>query len=54
MRDWGSESLGWDLDTVEKRLAGIGDTLSEIYARAEADGLGTDAAAEQLARTRSA
>lgn len=50
---WGTESLGWDLDTVEARLAGIGDTLSEIYARAEAGGLGTDAAAEQLARTRS-
>jgi leucine dehydrogenase len=49
---WGTESLGWDLDTVEARLAGIGDTLSEVYARAEAEGLGTDAAAEQLARAR--
>jgi leucine dehydrogenase len=50
---WGTESLGWDLHTVETRLAGIGDTLAEIYARADAEGLGTDAAAEQLARTRS-
>src|SRR5262245_21421094 len=50
---WGTESLGWDLDAVEARLARIGDTLSEIYARAETEGLGTDAAAEQLARTRS-
>ena len=50
---WGTESLGGDLETVEARLAGIGDTLSEIYARAEAEGLGTDAAAEQFARTRS-
>jgi leucine dehydrogenase len=51
---WGTESLGWDRETVETRLAGIGDTLSEIYAQAEADGLGTHAAAEALARSRSA
>ena len=50
---WGTESLHWDLSTVETRLAGIGDTLAEIFARADAEGLGTDAAAEQLARTRS-
>ena len=50
---WGTESLHWDFDTVETRLAGIGDTLAEIFARADAEGLGTDAAAEQLARTRS-
>jgi leucine dehydrogenase len=50
---WGTESLGWDADTVETRLIGIGDTLSEIYAQADADGLGTHAAAEDLARGRS-
>jgi leucine dehydrogenase len=50
---WGTESLGWDADTVETRLAEIGDTLAEIYARADADGLGTHAAAEDLARSRS-
>lgn len=50
---WGTESLGWDRDTVETRLAGIGDTLAAIYARADADGLGTHAAAEDLARSRS-
>jgi leucine dehydrogenase len=50
---WGTESLGWDAETVETRLTGIGDTLSEIYARADADGLGTHAAAEDLARSRS-
>jgi leucine dehydrogenase len=50
---WGTESLGWDLDAVETRLAGIGDTLAAIYARADADGLGTHAAAEDLARSRS-
>jgi leucine dehydrogenase len=49
---WGTESLGWSIDTVETRLAGIGDTLAEIYARADADGLGTHAAAEGLARSR--
>jgi leucine dehydrogenase len=50
---WGTESLGWDPDTVETRLAGIGQTLAEIYVRAEADGVGTHAAAEDLARSRS-
>ncbi len=50
---WGTESLGWKLDTVETRLAGIGDTLAEIYARADSEGLGTHDAAEQLARARS-
>jgi leucine dehydrogenase len=50
---WGTESLGWDADTVETRLAGIGSTLAEIYAQADADGLGTHAAAEDLARSRS-
>jgi leucine dehydrogenase len=49
---WGTESLGWDADTVEARLAGIGDALTEIYARADAEGTTTDAAAERLARSR--
>ena len=49
---WGSESLGWDLDTVATRLEGIGVTLLEIYARAESQGIGTNAAAEDLARRR--
>jgi leucine dehydrogenase len=49
---WGTESLAWDADTVEARLAGIGDTLIEIYDRAEAEGTTTDAAAERLARSR--
>ena len=50
---WGTESLGWDVDTVESRLAAIGGTLAEIYARAEAEAVGTHAAAESLARSRS-
>ena len=49
---WGTESLGWDPETVEARLAGIGDSLREIFRRAEAEGITTEAAAEQLARSR--
>ena len=49
---WGVESLGWDLATVETRLTGIGGSLAEIYARADAAGITTEAAAEQLARSR--
>jgi leucine dehydrogenase len=49
---WGVESLGWDLDTVEARLAGIGDSLTDIYERAAVGGITTEAAAEQLARSR--
>jgi leucine dehydrogenase len=49
---WGTESLHWDRETVEKRLAGIGETLAAIYRRSEAEGITTDAAAERLARSR--
>jgi leucine dehydrogenase len=49
---WGTESLGWDADIIESRLAGIGDTLAAIYQRAESEGITTEAAAEQLARSR--
>jgi leucine dehydrogenase len=49
---WGTESLGWDAESVEARLAGIGDSLVEIYRRAEAEGITPDAAAERLARSR--
>jgi glutamate dehydrogenase/leucine dehydrogenase len=48
----GVEHLGWTREQIEERLAGIGDTLEEIYARAEAEGITTEAAAEHLARTR--
>jgi leucine dehydrogenase len=48
----GEELLGWTREQIEERLAGIGDTLAEIYARAGADGSTTEAAAEQLARAR--
>jgi leucine dehydrogenase len=49
---WGTESLGWTPEQVEARLAGIGDSLAEIYARAEAEGVTTEEAAERLARSR--
>jgi leucine dehydrogenase len=47
---WGVERLGWSRDTVEERLARIGDALAEIYARADAEGITTQAAAERIAR----
>jgi hypothetical protein len=37
---------------VEAGLAGIGETLTAIYRRSEAEGITTEAAAERLARTR--
>jgi leucine dehydrogenase len=49
---WGIEGLGWDLETVERRLAGIGDSIVEIYRQAESYAITTEAAAEQLARSR--
>ena len=49
---WGRESLGWDPETVEGRLAGIGDSLREIYRRAESEDITTEAAAERVARSR--
>jgi leucine dehydrogenase len=52
IRAWGTESLGWSPEQIEARLLGIGDSLTEIYARAEAEGVTTEAAAERLARSR--
>ena len=49
---WGLEALGWTRDTIEARLRGIGDTLAEIYARADAEDLTTEAAAQRLAAGR--
>jgi leucine dehydrogenase len=48
----GLEDLGWDAATLEEHLAGIGTTLSEIYAAAEAEGITTAEAAERLADAR--
>jgi leucine dehydrogenase len=48
----GLEQLGWSDDDVESALARIGDTLREIYTRAEADGSTTAAAADKLVAAR--
>ena len=48
----GKEHLGWTKEQIEERLAAIGDTLREIYARADAAGITTEAAAEQIAAAR--
>jgi leucine dehydrogenase len=46
----GIEVLGWDEEALERALRGIGDTLAEIFARGEADGISTARAADELAR----
>ncbi len=48
----GLERLGWDADRLEREVAGIGATLTSIYAEADAEGISTDAAAERLAAAR--
>jgi leucine dehydrogenase len=48
----GVEDLGWDEARLEQELAGIGGTLRRIFAEAEAQGIGTEEAAEQLAASR--
>jgi glutamate dehydrogenase/leucine dehydrogenase len=48
----GLEVLGWSHAELDRRLAGIGDTLREIFGSAERQGISTDAAARQLAESR--
>jgi leucine dehydrogenase len=48
----GIEALGWDEAQVEQALAGIGETLAEIYRRSDAEGISTGRAAEELAAAR--
>jgi leucine dehydrogenase len=48
----GLERLGWDAERLEREVAGIGATLTSIYADADAEGISTDAAAERLATER--
>lgn len=45
----GLEVLGWGADDLELALHGIGDTLDEVFARSETDGISTERAAEALA-----
>jgi leucine dehydrogenase len=48
----GLEALGWDEDELERRLAGIGDTLRALYREADEAGITPEAAAERLAARR--
>jgi leucine dehydrogenase len=48
----GLEQLGWDSGELERRVAGIGDTLTRIFETADAEGITTDEAAERLAAER--
>jgi leucine dehydrogenase len=48
----GYETLGWTEEQMATRLAGIGDTLLEVYDAAEREHITTDAAANRLARSR--
>ena len=49
---WGTEGLGWTPEQVEARHVGLGATLLEIYAHADAEGITTAEAAERIARAR--
>lgn len=48
----GIEALGWDEAQVEHALEGIADTLGEVFARSETDGVSTARSAELLAESR--
>jgi len=48
----GLESLSWSTGEVDAALARIGDTLTEIYRRAEAESISTAAAADAVAAAR--
>jgi leucine dehydrogenase len=48
----GFETLGWDDATMSARLAGIGQTLTDVFESAEREGITTAEAADRLARAR--
>ncbi len=48
----GFETLGWTPEQMAARLAGIGDTLLQVYDAADREGISTDRAAVRLARSR--
>ena len=48
----GLERLGWDAERLEREVAGIGDTLTRVYADADTEGIPTAEAAERLAAAR--
>jgi leucine dehydrogenase len=48
----GLEQLGWSQAELDAGLAGIGETLTQVYELADAQGISTGAAAEALAEER--
>jgi leucine dehydrogenase len=48
----GYETLGWDEAQMAERLAGIAETLADVFVAAERDGITTAEAADRLARSR--
>lgn len=48
----GYERLSWTPEQMETRLAGIGDTLAQVFAAAELDGVTPEAAADRMSRER--
>ena len=48
----GYETLGWSRQEVDRHIAGIGDTLTAIFERAEEQGISTELAAERIAKDR--
>jgi leucine dehydrogenase len=48
----GVETLGWSRETIDARLAGIAETLRQIFRRSEAEGVSTERAAQALAEDR--
>jgi leucine dehydrogenase len=48
----GYETLGWDDATMQTRLAGIADTLADVFATARSEGISTAEAADRLAFAR--
>jgi leucine dehydrogenase len=48
----GIELLGWAPEELDRRLAGIGDVLLQVFADADARGIDTDTAARELAARR--
>ena len=52
MHGIGLEQLGWDEAELERRVEGIGETLTLIFETSKAEGITTDEAAERLAAER--
>jgi leucine dehydrogenase len=48
----GLEQLGWSKSELDEALAAIGETLRDIYERADQQGISTEAAADVLVEER--